>query len=272
MELFMRVYIVVTLIFLMLGCASRPNVTFAPGDQPTFVALPSSSYMMGDQTGSGDSDERPAHQVAVKKFSLSVYEITQQQYAYFTQVTQARLPAQNNSANGQHPVVNISLKEAKGYAKWLSSATGNIYRLPTEEEWEYAARSGVLSLYTNGNQETAVCQIANIADDTASQANVGWRNVTHCRDGAVYTSVVGAYRPNNFGLYDMIGNVWEWTSTCYNGKYDSKNIVRKIACEENVIRGGSFMLPAKSARLSNREAMIPTERNSQIGFRLVQVK
>jgi formylglycine-generating enzyme required for sulfatase activity len=251
------------------GCASKPEINLNSDDIPVFVALPAGSYMMGDQIGSGDSDERPAHKVTVNSFSMGKFEVTQKQYAYFTQVTKVKPPLQNSGAGLDHPVVNVSMHDAVQYAKWLSDVTGRHYRLPTEEEWEYAARSGALSLFSNGNAELDVCSAANIADKTAINANVGWSEVTLCQDAAVYTAAVGSYRPNGAGLHDMMGNVWEWTASCYSQKYILKGMIKNTKCEENVVRGGSFMLPANSARLSNREAVMPAEKNNQIGFRLV---
>ena len=110
-----------------------------------------------------------------------------------------------------HPVVQITWREAGAYCEWLSRKEGKRYRLPTEAEWEYACRAGTVTRFYNGNDLEEVTQISNCADATAHAVFPHWKGVKSS-DGYIYTAPVGHYRPNNFGLYDMLGNVTEWCS------------------------------------------------------------
>ena len=103
----------------------------------------------------------------------------------------------------------MSWDNAQAYARWLAQKTDKRYRLLSEAEWEYAARSGTETSRYWVDSVTAACQYANVMDQSASRVYSKW-TVPRCDDGAVYTSEVGRYRPNGFGLYDMIGNAWEW--------------------------------------------------------------
>jgi formylglycine-generating enzyme required for sulfatase activity len=144
---------------------------------------------------------------------------------------------------GKQPAINVSYEDANIYAQWLSKYTGKHYRLPTEEEWEYAARGGTTTDYWWGNE---------IGNNNANCNGCGskW-------DGKK-PAPVGSFKPNPYGLYDTVGNVWEWTSTCVN------------ACATRVLRGGSWGYKPEYARVFIRSWDITSLRNSNVGFRLVQ--
>lgn len=149
----------------------------------------------------------------------------------------------NGFGRGQRPVINVSYDEAVMYAQWLSSSTGKHYRLPTEDEWEYAARAGTTTPYWWGNE---------IGNNNANCSGCGsqW-------DGKS-TAPVGSFKANAFGLYDTAGNVWEWTSSCQGD------------CSLRVVRGGSWAYKPEFLRVFVRSWDVASLRYSNIGFRLVQ--
>lgn len=150
------------------------------------------------------------------------------------------------AGRGKKPVININYDDAVYFAQWASSKTGKSLRLPTEAEWEYAARGGVHTTYAFGNQVDC------------TQASYGHRPGGECSASAEGPAVVGSYAPNAYGLYDMSGNVWQWTSTCYD-----KN------CTQRVLRGGSWLDGPAALKISFRGGSIPTARLPAYGFRLL---
>ena len=254
---------------LLSGCVPEPIViTTTPDafDSPATVELPGGKFYMGDQNGIGDSDERPVQQIQISAFAISKYEITFKEFDQFTDATGRVRVDDNDWGRNKLPVINVSWDDAQAYTQWLTQKSGKTWRLPTEAEWEYAARADGLSNYQSGNQPESVCSVGNIADEKAFEAGIV-QQITRCNDGAVHTNIVGSYRASAFGLYDMHGNTWEWLADCYHiyGSTPSAG-----SCEKRVIRGGSFLTPATSARLSNREAIKPTEQLIQVGFRVVR--
>lgn len=147
---------------------------------------------MGDLSGKGGADEKPVHRVTIAPFLMSKYEVTFAQYDAFAAATNRDKPHDQGWSRGNRPMINVSWDDAAAYADWLSAQTGKRYRLPTEAEWEYAARAGNRTEYCWGN------------DIGYSQANCDgcgsrWDNKQ--------TAPVGSFQPNPFGLYDMHGNV-----------------------------------------------------------------
>ncbi len=193
MTLAMRISLSVMLVSL-LGCAIQ--IQRAQTEGPTMVEIPAGSFRMGDLQGDGDPDEVPVHIVRIQKpFAIGRYEVTFDEYDQFASVTKRKLPNDRGWGRGRRPVINISWQDAVEYTKWLSEQTGKRYRLPTEAEWEYAARGGKETTYWWGKdllKGTANC------NGCGSQ----W-------DGE-QTAPVGSFKPNPFGLYDTAGNVWEW--------------------------------------------------------------
>lgn len=265
----------------------------ACADCPEMVRLPGGSFMMGStatETGS-DQDERPRHSVTVKPFALGKYEVTRAQYAAFVDATGYRggsscRTLENGkfedrtgrgwrnpgySQSGNHPVVCVSLEDAEAYARWLSGQTGRRYRLPTEAEWEYAARSGTDTARYWGDDPDRACDYANVADQTAKKEFPQW-TVHDCADDAVHTTTVGSYRSNRWGLFDMLGNVWEWTCSAYTeGGYDGhENKCINDASSRRVFRGGSWLIKPGNVRSANRLRYAPTFRDGGLGFRLAQ--
>ena len=162
---------------------------------------------------------------------------------------------------GAQPVINVNWNEAQAYAAWLSAQTGNTYRLPSEAEWEYAARAGMTTTYSWDNE---------IGENRANCVGCGseWDNRQ--------TAPVGSFAANAFGLFDMHGNVWEWVEDCYVNTYTdapSDGSARTSGCGANVravVRGGSWSSLPRSLRSANRGSSSPSDRINTDGFRLVR--
>ncbi len=181
-------------------------------DEPEMVEILAGEFWMG----SGDDDEeasdgeKPRHKVTiVKPFAIGKYEVTFDEYDQFAHATGRALPSDQGWGRGRRPVINVSWEDAVAYAKWLSEMTDKPYRLPTEAEWEYAARAGSEKPRFWGDDPKQACQYANVADQSYSQAGYGGETFD-CDDGQPVTAEVGLFKANDFGLYDMLGNVLEW--------------------------------------------------------------
>jgi formylglycine-generating enzyme required for sulfatase activity len=167
----------------------------------------------------------------------------------------------------------VSFEDAQKYVQWLSQKSGKIYRLPTEAEWEYAARAGTTTARFWGDGRDPACGFANVADLTAADAlNWSQGDAFQCRDGFVHTAPVGSFRPNAFGLYDMLGNVWQWTEDCfhqnYSGAPSNGSAWVSDECKFRVHRGGSWS--SLNVRSAERDSLPAGERNNLIGFRVVK--
>jgi len=232
--------------------------TLKKGSQgPQMVRIPAGSFQMGSKNGS--SDEKPVHQVSLSAFALGKYEVTFAEYDKFAQATGKSKPSDQGWGRGNRPVINVSWHDAVAYAKWLSQQTGHTYRLPTEAEWEYAARAGTTTKYWWGNQ---------IGSNKANCGN------SHCGDSFQYTAPVGSFRPNQFGIYDTVGNVWEWCYDIYSGDYYSSsprsNPKGPSTGRARVLRGGAWNGAAQYARAGGRNSDSPDDRSDALGFRLAR--
>jgi formylglycine-generating enzyme required for sulfatase activity len=170
-----------------------------------------------------------------------------------------------------HPVVCVSWNDVVEFTKWLTEQSGRIYRLPTEAEWEYAARAGTTGRNYWGNEVDDACRYANVSDLTAQQA-FAKKTVHNCNDGHLYTAPVGSFEPNDFSLYDMMGNVWQWTGDWY-GKYyyakSPKNNPRGPKTgRRRVPRGGSWRSKPDYVRASMR-VHPPASQTAGVGFRVI---
>jgi formylglycine-generating enzyme required for sulfatase activity len=177
----------------------------------------------------------------------------------------------------EHPVVCVNWADAAAYAAWLSRTTGQIYRLPSEAEWEYAARAGTVSSRFWGDSTASACEFANVADLTmANRLNLDRRPqfTFRCNDGHVFTAPVASFRPNAFGLFDMLGNVWQWTADCLNPSLDgvpSDGSPRLSGdCDARPLRGGSWSHVPWHVRAGNRTRGTANERYSFVGIRVVR--
>ncbi|MCY3885567.1 MAG: formylglycine-generating enzyme family protein [Gammaproteobacteria bacterium] len=212
------------------------------GNGPEMVVIPAGTFLMGCME-ENDCPENalPVHEVSITKFALGKYEVTFEEYDRFANATEHRLPQDFGWGRGNQPVLNVSWNDAHKYVAWLSKETGEEYRLPSEAEWEYAARAGSNKAFFFGNEVSKLCEYANHAD---SSTDFSWRNEA-CSDGvANQTSKVGRYLANSWGLHDMHGNVWEWVADCWYENYSKApsdgNAWIPEGCTDRVVRGGSF--------------------------------
>ena len=199
---------------------------------PELVVIRAGRFRMGCVSGRDcEDDERPVHEVEVPSFALGVYEVTFEEYDRFAAATGRDRPNDRGWGRGGRPVMNVSWEDATAYASWLSEETGERYRLPSESEWEYAARAGSTTRYTWGD-------------------DIG-RNRANC-DGCRSqwdddrTAPAGSFAANAWGLHDMHGNVWEWVEDCWHENYaraprDGSAWTSGGNCGRRVLRGGSWV-------------------------------
>ncbi len=270
-------------------------------DCPDMVVVPAGSFLMGSpETEQGRSnDEGPQHKVSIPRaLGVGQTEVTRAQFARFVADTghkteggcftwdatkkewNSRADASWNSPgfaqSEDHPVVCVNWDDAKAYAQWLAKKAGKNYRLLSEAEWEYAARAGqTTARYWGEAFDPEGCKYANIADATAKRvlAFKDWA-YAQCDDKQAYTAPVRSYTPNKFGLYDMIGNAWEWTEDCWNDSYsgapEDGDVWSKGDCGQRVLRGGSWVNFPDDARAALRSWNSSGIRNDSVGFRLAR--
>ena len=276
--------------------AARQKAEQYAGDM---VSIPGGTFRMGDMSGDGGDYEKPVHSVTVPAFNMGKYEVTVGQFRRFVEATGYRTDAERNTDGNQgcltysgdnwdwapgtswrnpgfsvgdkHPVVCVSWNDAQAFVKWLTSQTGENFRLPSEAEWEYAVRAGSSTKYHFGNDESQLCRYANHADNGT---DFGWKKET-CSDGVgERTAEVGRYQPNSFGLYDMHGNVWEWVQDCWNDSYAGAPSDGRAwtsgDCSRRVVRGGSWDIGPWNLRSASRFWYSRSSRFDYQGFRLVQ--
>lgn len=211
---------------------------------------------MGDITQSGFSDETPVHRVTLAKpFAIGRFEITFAEWdaCVAGEGCNGYRPDDQGWGRGFQPVINVSWDDATAYAQWLSTRTGKAYRLPSEAEWEYAARAGSTTDYPWGDEIDP------------SQARF---------DSDNGPAPVGSYAPNTFGLYDTVGNAWEWTGDCWNDDYQgapTDGSARQLdAWWHRVLRGGSWAFPARYVRSASRDGEGTGARFELYGFRILR--
>ena len=218
-----------------------------PPLEPDMVEIPGGSFRMGCVSGRDcQGDEYPVHTVRIGRFELSKYEVTFEEYDRFTVATGRERAEDEGSGRGRRPVIHVSWEDTVAYARWLSEQTGKRYRLPSEAEWEYAARAGTETKYHFGNDESQLCDYANHWDNSIGSGApyYEFRNRS-CSDGVgARTAIVGSYRANAYGLHDMHGNVWEWVQDCWNGSYRGApadgSAWESGDCSDRILRGGSW--------------------------------
>jgi len=213
-----------------------------------FVGVKGGCYQMGNSFGDGGEDEKPVHEVCVSDFAIAACEVTQEQW----KKVMGSNPSRFKMCGPDCPVENVSWNDAREFISKLNSRSGRNYRLPTEAEWEYAARSGGRSeKFSGGNDIEAV---------TWYESNSG--RTTHR---------VGTKQPNGLEIYDMSGNVWEWVSDWYGADPNSKlrNPQGPPSGFYRVARGGSWRNGPKHARTSFPYDFSPDDRSDNLGFRLV---
>ena len=206
---------------------------------------------MGDVFGSGTADEKPAHEVCVGTFSIGRYPVTQKQWVAVT----GNNPSQYREGDDL-PVENVSWDDAQSFIKFLSEKTGRKWRLPTEAEWEYAARSGGLKQKYPGTSR-----------DEELEA-YAWLE----SNSGMKTHPVGTRKANDLGIYDMAGNVWQWVQDRYDRDYYRQsprlNPKGDPFGANRILKGGSVYQQASYLRVSGRDYQDPAKRANCVGFRL----
>lgn len=239
-----------------------------------FVLINSGCYQMGDTFQDGNSNEKPIHNVCLDSFYIGKYEVTNKQYKKY-KLTHDSSTYSGYSLNGDNqPVVFVNHQDAKEFANWLSAQTGKSFRLPTEAEWEYVAKAGTTTRNFWGNSKDDACLYANTHDITTKNAlQFVWEN-HNCSDGNVATAPVGSFNPNSFGVYDIMGNVWEWTEDVYSetaySSHSANNPKYVGEGTEFVVRGGSWSSGPSNVRSAKR--FKAQTQDVEFGFRLVMEK
>jgi formylglycine-generating enzyme required for sulfatase activity/DNA-binding winged helix-turn-helix (wHTH) protein len=280
------------------AAVGRPTAAFKDCDVcPEMAELPAGEFMMGaprDEVGYKQA-EGPQRRVTIAKaFALGKFEVTVDQFSAFVKETglaagsKCQVMVQMEAGNkiwslpqasflqpgfevkGSHPAVCISGHEAQAYAAWLRRRTGKAYRLPTEAEWEYAARAGTTTSFSFGMDETSLCAYARFADLSTP---FGWRNACRSEHPAYGPIQVGLLKPNAWGLSDMLGNAWEWVEDCWTPDVrklptDGSAFTQSGGCEVGVIRGGAFASSPKHVRSAHRRGSPMARQYNTVGFRV----
>ena len=228
---------------------------------PEMVEIPAGGFRQGDINGLGELWRNPVREVTIPPFALGRYEVTFQEYDRFAIATGRKIPGDQGWGRGRRPVINVSWDDAKAYAAWLADATGQSYRLPSESEWEYAARgSQRRDIWAGTSVEKELKNYAIYHDNSQNQ-----------------TAPVGSKKPNDLDLYDMTGNVWEWVEDCWHGNYDGapKDGKAWLAaqggdCRRRVIRGGSWDNDPQDLSSTTRLRDNAVDWSGTIGFRLAR--
>jgi formylglycine-generating enzyme required for sulfatase activity/serine/threonine protein kinase len=273
---------------------------------PAMVVIPAGEFWMGSPESEvgrepGEAKER-RHRVQIERaFALGQREVTVGEFRRFVDASGYQTEAERDvGAKGcyawdakdgkwnwragliwrkpgyeqkdSHPVVCVSWNDANRYAEWLAKQTGQAYRLPTEAEWEYAARAGTMTARYWGEDPNQACRYANVADQTKGPENKVWTEKHDCSDGYWYTAPVGSFQPNPWKLYDMLGNAWEWTCSAYAKDYDGseEKCTDKVTTGPLAVRGGSWRHLPAWVRSAFRAGVDPTARNYALGFRLAR--
>lgn len=272
-----------------------------------FVWVPEGCYMMGqtesekawliNRAGKSNYDkyfdeEMSSHRVCVDGFWMAKHEVTRGQFLKFVEATGYKTDAEkrgtayifNASTNWKwkemsgyswrkpgykqtddHPAAIISWNDANAFINWLSKKSSAKFRLPTEAEWEYAARAGSQDRWFWGNDMNVACEYANAADKDKV-----WAAHFPCDDKYIFTAPVGTYKPNAFGLYDMVGNLWEWCADVAYSKHSEKNPKVTSGIAARVVRGGSWFGEPWFVRSAIRGGYYPDFRFNSLGFRLLR--
>jgi sulfatase modifying factor 1 len=291
----MYTYLFGMLMFLhsALGMAREMEITNSLGMR--MVSIPAGKFQMGSPENEKDREEQEVrHEVVLTKgFYLGVHEVTVGQFRGFVEAAKYKTEAERDGKGGwgvnesgsfaengkftwnspgfmqgdDHPVVLVSWNDAKAFCRWLSQREKVTYRLPSEAEWEYACRGGRETAYHFGNDPWVLLQYGNLFH----HPSVG------SRDGYRFTAPVGRFKPNDHGLYDMHGNVWEWCEDGYDPRgYSGKkqtNPTRPDSAKARVQRGGGWSSAPHRCRSAARIGRDPSSyRGAYLGFRVVREK
>ena len=261
------------------------------------IVVPAGEFLMGSPASENGrfDDEGPQHFVTIAHpFAVSRAPITRAEYEAFAHATRRDDPSACASIDSgdwvstpginwrnpgfeqglDHPVVCVSWDDAKAYAQWLSTKTGERYRLLSEAEFEYVARAGATTPYPWGASGDDICAHGNSSDLAAKRAHPDWP-AAECDDGHAYTAPADAFSANAFGLYSATGNVFQWTEDCfveggYAGAPSDGSAREREGCDVRVIRGGSWLNSARGLRAAMRDRDRQQDRYTNLGIRVAR--
>jgi formylglycine-generating enzyme required for sulfatase activity len=231
---------------------------------PQMIVVPAGSFIMGSSaTESGTQpSEQPQHQVTIARpFAVSRYALTFDEWDTCADYGECpRGITDSGWGRGSQPVINVTWEDAKRYVAWLSKTTGKPYRLLSEAEYEYAARAGSATLYPWGDD-------IGVNNSNCKGCGSQWDNTQ--------TAPVGSFAANGFGLFDMVGNVWEWVEDCVNENYrgaptDGSAWIEGSDCKNRIVRGGSWNNTPVNLRAANRVGTSRGFRDNLLGFRIAR--
>jgi len=265
-------------------------------DCPEMVVIPAGAFALGSPDGEQgrSNDEGPVHTVRISApFAMGRREVTVREFRAFVDASHYRTQAEQEGCfssktdswqtdpqrtwrspgypqSDDHPVVCVTWMDARAYLDWLAKKTGHGYRLPSEAQWEYAARAGTTTARFWGQSPDLACSYANVADKKAKEQFPRWA-VHDCHDGFAYTAPAGAFKPNGFGLNDMLGNAGEWIDDCRNENYrfapsDGTAWITGD-CRLRGFRGGAWDLQPDNVRAAYRSMYDAKRGNDRVGFR-----
>jgi formylglycine-generating enzyme required for sulfatase activity len=269
---------------------------------PEMVVVQQGSFTMGVPAGEENLPEPysghsvPQHLVTIRhRFAIGKFDVTRDEYAQFVAETNRQdpdscvtvnasgtdfIPSNGNwhspgfPQTGRDPVVCVGWDDAQAYVSWLSAKTGHVYRLPTEDEWEYAARAGTTTARYFSDSPAEFCRYTNVADLDFGEQHPGETGSLPCRDGYAFTSPVGSFPPNQYGVHDMLGDVMNWTADCWNANYSGAPIDGAAwltgDCSRRVVHGGSWDMDIRAVRSAMRRGLRTSSRNTTLGFRVAR--
>jgi formylglycine-generating enzyme required for sulfatase activity len=261
---------------------------------PVMVRVPAGTFQMGDASAAAPHDQHPVRAITLRAFAVGKFEVTHGEYAAFVDASGYKPTAgcmtDRRGGRGwgfdpeaswldpgyaytdRHPAVCLNWADANAYVAWLSSKTGKAYRLLSEAEWEYADRAGTTTRFWWGDKAEDMCANTNGGDLAMQRHFTSWPPV-NCDDGYVFTAPAGSFRANAFGLYDMAGNVWEWTADCYAPYGVQPTDGRAYPggdCGNRVLRGGSWGWGVVDLLSAQRNALPPAIKGGDAGLRVAR--
>ncbi len=271
----------IALALLGAGAGAAPALaaeSFRDCDQcPEMVVVPAGEFTMGARADddSREDDERPARTVSfAKPFAIGRFEITFDEWDACVAGGGCEKGPDEGWGRGRRPVIHVDFKQAMAYVAWLSRKTGKTYALPSESQWEYAARAGGTAETPWGRTKDQACRVANVYDATAKAKQPFDWPAFPCEDGFTETAPVGSFAPNAFGLHDTLGNVWEWIADCYRptfaGAPTDGSAVEADTCMKRMSKGGSWNIFPAWVRPGYRYGLEGNLRSSNLGLRVVR--
>ena len=231
---------------------------------PQLVVVPAGRYLLGDHSGRGNHNERPLTPVEINQpFAIGRYEVSFADWQHYAEATATAMPDNEGwGLSAQRHVIHVSWHQAVAYSQWLSKVTGQRYRLPTEAEWEYAARAGSTSYYWWGEQ----------LDSPETRPRAHCRGCATSRLVQSKTERVGQFAANAFGLHDTAGNVWEWTASRFASPFDGSEQQAASLLDKSprVVRGGAWNSGPSYLRSSQRDMKQPQHKDYALGFRVLR--